>query len=203
MTKAPDEIHRLFAGGTLSGLSDGQLLERFADRGDGDAPCSDRPGRDGRRIYAFQFRTDREECRVMKPIEPATRIVPATALAATAAVAFAVAGEAPTPSIRAVMHRQYTVYSAPFKAIKREADAPSPDWEKVRQAAEKYAALEKLLVEQTPPEGSRESWRRRVEEQSADARSIEEAARSHDAKALRATQERITASCKGCHDAHR
>lgn len=37
MKKALDEIHRLFAEGTLTGLSDGQLLERFAVRGDGEA----------------------------------------------------------------------------------------------------------------------------------------------------------------------
>ncbi len=37
MRKALDEISRLFTEGTLSGLSDGQLLERFAARGDGQA----------------------------------------------------------------------------------------------------------------------------------------------------------------------
>jgi RNA polymerase sigma factor (sigma-70 family) len=37
MKTALDEIHRLFAEGTLTGLSDGQLLERFATRGDGEA----------------------------------------------------------------------------------------------------------------------------------------------------------------------
>src|SRR5579883_2521796 len=37
MTKALDEIRRLFAEGTLTGLSDGQLLERFTARGDGEA----------------------------------------------------------------------------------------------------------------------------------------------------------------------
>src|SRR5262245_1330297 len=37
MRKALDEIYRVFAEGTLAGLSDGQLLERFAARGDGEA----------------------------------------------------------------------------------------------------------------------------------------------------------------------
>ena len=37
MTKALDEIRRVFTEGTLAGLSDGQLLERFAARGDGEA----------------------------------------------------------------------------------------------------------------------------------------------------------------------
>jgi hypothetical protein len=37
MTKALDEIRRLFSEGTLAGLSDGQLLERFAAGGDGEA----------------------------------------------------------------------------------------------------------------------------------------------------------------------
>ncbi len=37
MTTVRDEIRRLFGEGTVAGLSDGQLLERFAVRGDGDA----------------------------------------------------------------------------------------------------------------------------------------------------------------------
>jgi len=37
MTKARDEIRRLFTDGTLAGLSDGQLLERFTTHGDGEA----------------------------------------------------------------------------------------------------------------------------------------------------------------------
>jgi RNA polymerase sigma factor (sigma-70 family) len=37
MRKALDEISRVFTEGTLAGLSDGQLLDRFATRGDGEA----------------------------------------------------------------------------------------------------------------------------------------------------------------------
>ncbi|MDR3638059.1 MAG: sigma-70 family RNA polymerase sigma factor [Isosphaeraceae bacterium] len=37
MTKALDEIRRVFTVGTLAGLSDGQLVERFAAQGDGEA----------------------------------------------------------------------------------------------------------------------------------------------------------------------
>ena len=37
MTTALDEIRRLFTEGTLAGLSDGQLLERFAAQADGEA----------------------------------------------------------------------------------------------------------------------------------------------------------------------
>ena len=37
MWKAQDEICRVFTEGTLAGLSDGQLLERFATRADDEA----------------------------------------------------------------------------------------------------------------------------------------------------------------------
>jgi DNA-directed RNA polymerase specialized sigma24 family protein len=37
MRKALDEICRVFTEGALTGLSDGELLERFAARGDGEA----------------------------------------------------------------------------------------------------------------------------------------------------------------------
>src|SRR3954469_3301933 len=37
MSNGLNEIRRLFGEGTVAGLSDGQLLERFASRGDGEA----------------------------------------------------------------------------------------------------------------------------------------------------------------------
>jgi cytochrome c556 len=113
------------------------------------------------------------------------------------------AGDEPTPSIRAVMHKQYTVFSAPFKIIGREIDAQSLDWEKARQAGEKFATLAATLDRTTPGQGNRDSWRLLIDRHLADARAMEDATRSRDLATLRAAHGRIAASCKTCHDAHR
>jgi cytochrome c556 len=132
-------------------------------------------------------------------LKPLGSIIAAPALLAVLAAAD---GER-VPSIRALMHKQYTVSSAPFKIIGREVDAQPPDWEKVRQAGEKFAALAATLAKHTPGEGSQESWRRLIDRHLADAKAIEGAAKSHDLAVLRDAHRRIAASCKTCHDAHR
>ena len=75
-------------------------------------------------------------------------------------VAVVAAAEGPgSPSIRALMHRQYTVSRAPFKIIRTQMDAQVPDWEKVQQAGEKFVALAETLAKKTPRHGGEESWR--------------------------------------------
>jgi hypothetical protein len=108
-----------------------------------------------------------------------------------------------TPSIRAVMHKQYTVSRSPFKAIKKELDAPSPDWEKVREAAERFGALAADLPKNTPLRGSPESWRLLVGRHLDDARAMRDAAEARDPETLRAAHRRVADSCNACHQAHR
>ena len=67
--------------------------------------------------------------------------------------AFAADDGAPTPSIMAVMHKQYTVSRAPFKIIRSEIDARSPDWDKMRAASAKFVNLAAALAKNTPDEG--------------------------------------------------
>jgi cytochrome c556 len=114
------------------------------------------------------------------------------------------AADAPSPpTIRTLMHRQYTVSRAPFKIIGAEIDAEVPDWEKVRLAGEKFGALADDLAKNTPRHGSPDAWRRRMAQHAADAKAMQDAARDRDLDALRAAHRRIADSCKTCHAAHR
>jgi hypothetical protein len=108
-----------------------------------------------------------------------------------------------TPSIMALMHKQYTVSRAPFKLLKREIDGTSPDWEKTREASEKFGALAADLAKNTPLWGTQESWRRLVGQHLADARALDDAVRARDKARLRAAHQRIADSCRTCHQAHR
>ena len=115
----------------------------------------------------------------------------------------AIADGQATPSIRALMHRQYTVSRAPLKIIRAQIDAQAPDWEKVQQAGETFVALAETLAKKTPRHGSEESWRHFIDQHTADARAMVDAAKARDLAPLRAAHRRIAESCKTCHTAHR
>ncbi len=108
-----------------------------------------------------------------------------------------------SPSIRALMHRQYTVSRAPFKTIRTQMDAQAPDWEKVQEAGEKFVALAETLAKNTPRHGGEDSWRHFLDRHMADGRAMADAAKARDPVPLRAAHRRIAASCKSCHEAHR
>ena len=107
------------------------------------------------------------------------------------------------PSIRALMHRQYTVSRAPFKIIRTQMDAQTPDWEKVQEAGEKFVALAETLAKKTPRHGGEESWRHFLDEHMADAKAMVDAAKARELSPLRAAHRRIAESCDSCHEAHR
>jgi cytochrome c556 len=113
------------------------------------------------------------------------------------------AEEPRTPSIRALMHRQYTVSRAPVKIIKIQLNAQAPDWVKLQEAVERFVSLAETLAKKTPPQGSEESWRTFLDQHMADARAMANAAMQHDLENLRGASQRIAKSCQSCHDAHR
>ena len=129
---------------------------------------------------------------------------PRVMLALPLLVAVVAGAEGPgSPSIRALMHRQYTVSRAPFKIIRTQMDAQDPDWEKVQQAGEKFVALAETLAKRTPRHGGEESWRHFLDQHMADAKLMADAAKARDPVPLRAAHRRIAESCKSCHDTHR
>lgn len=111
-------------------------------------------------------------------------------------------GERP-PSILALMHRQYTVSRAPFKAIKAQSALATPDWTKVQEAGESFKALAEDLAKRTPRKGSADSWRDLIASHLEDTKAVEEAARAQDAEALQAARVRIETACAACHKVHR
>ena len=117
--------------------------------------------------------------------------------------AVAIADGQATPSIRALMHRQYTISRAPLKTIRAQIDAQAPDWEEVQRAGETFVALAEILAKKTPRHGSEESWRHLVDQHTADAKEMLDAAKVRDLVPLRAAHRRIAGSCKTCHEAHR
>ena len=108
-----------------------------------------------------------------------------------------------TPSIRAVMHKQYRVTRAPFLVIKKELESTTPDWDKVGEAAREFAALAAVLPKNEPKWGEKDSWTRFTTLHIDDAKELERAAGAHDRQAVQVVHRRLETACKPCHDAHR
>jgi hypothetical protein len=118
--------------------------------------------------------------------------------------AWTFAAEGPrTPSIRAVMHKQYRVTRAPFVIIKKELDSAMPDWDKVAEAAREFVALAAYLDKNEPKWGEKESWQQFTALHMKEAKEMERAADERDRAALSAVHHRIGTACDACHDAHR
>jgi hypothetical protein len=108
-----------------------------------------------------------------------------------------------TPSIRAVMHKQYRVTRAPFAVIKKELNAPSPAWEKIDEAARDFTTLAAVLDKNDPKWGDRASWAQFTAAHVRNAGEMQAAAEARDRERLRRAQRTIETACKACHDAHR
>ena len=108
-----------------------------------------------------------------------------------------------TPSIMALMHKQYDVSRAPFVVVRKELASETPDWDKVQAATRSFATLAAALKKNTPRRGDQASWAKLTDLHLADARALDEAAAARDREGARAIHRRLAASCKACHDAHR
>jgi hypothetical protein len=108
-----------------------------------------------------------------------------------------------TPSIRALMQKQYRVTFAPFKLIEKQLAAPEPDWEKVTEAAGDFVTLAAHLEKNEPKWGEKESWLRFTTLHMNDAKALANAAQARDRAALQVVHRRIETACNACHDAHR
>jgi hypothetical protein len=106
-------------------------------------------------------------------------------------------------SIRAVMHKQYTVSNSPFVRIKKKLNSTTPDWEKVREATRIFASLAVDLQKSEPRWGERESWARFTGLHFGDAKAMDDAAEARDQGAVLVAHQRLAASCTACHNAHR
>jgi cytochrome c556 len=107
------------------------------------------------------------------------------------------------PSISALMHKQYTVYRAPFKIFKAESQAKAPDWAQLQEASTKFQNLATTLAKKTPNHGSDQSWRTLIDQHLADAKAIDDAIQARDVALLGAAQRRLANACTKCHNAHR
>jgi hypothetical protein len=88
-------------------------------------------------------------------------------------------------------------------ALKRALQARDPQWPEIQKESRTYTDLAQTLGGQTPPAGSAESWAAHTRSYAGHAQELYQAALHRDRAAALAAHAQLSASCKGCHQAHR
>jgi hypothetical protein len=107
------------------------------------------------------------------------------------------------PTIKEIMTRLHKGANAPLFRLKKELQAPQPDWGDVQKTTREFASLGAALEKDEPPRGGKESWAKLTREYAGSARTLDEAAQRKDKPAALAAQARLAGTCMACHKAHR
>lgn len=125
---------------------------------------------------------------------------------ASAAVMMAlavVAGAADSLSIKQIMVKQHKGARAPMGRLKAALKADSPKWKEVQALSNEFAALGAGLPKQAPPRGDSAAYERLAIAYNEDSKELEAAAQAEDKAKATAALNKLGASCKACHRAHR
>jgi cytochrome c556 len=113
------------------------------------------------------------------------------------------AADESTPSIKQVMVKLHKGASSPLAQLKTDLGASAPDWDKIQKSSKDFVILGAALAKNTPSKGEKESWVKLSDLYFEDAKALDSAAKNHDLAAAKAAHQRLAASCKSCHGAHK
>ena len=107
------------------------------------------------------------------------------------------------PTIKQIMGKLHKGSKGALNIVKAELKGDSPNWTKVETEAkviEKYGAF---LPKAEAPKGDQASYERLAKAYSTSAKTLESAAGDKDLEKARGASNKLGASCKSCHTAHR
>jgi hypothetical protein len=113
------------------------------------------------------------------------------------------AADESTPSIKQVMVKLHKGASSPLAQLKTDLGASTPDWDKIQKSSKDFVILGAALAKNTPSKGDKQSWAKLSDLYFEDAKTLDNAAKNHDLAAAKAAHQRLQASCKSCHGAHK
>jgi mono/diheme cytochrome c family protein len=121
-----------------------------------------------------------------------------------AVVALAVgAGSEDTPTIKDVMDKLHKGANAPLAKLKTALKSDSPDWKNVQDLTKDFVNFGAALAKNEPPRGEKADFDKLANAYLSNAKALDEAAKAEDKAKAKAALDRITASCKTCHAAHK
>jgi hypothetical protein len=115
----------------------------------------------------------------------------------------AVAEDEKTPTIKEVMGKLHKGANAPIAKLKTALKSDSPDWDSIQKTTKDFVILGAALAKNDPPKGEAASWKKQADTYFANAKALDDAASDKDLAAARAAHQKLSASCKACHSAHK
>ncbi|MDR3635872.1 MAG: cytochrome c [Isosphaeraceae bacterium] len=115
----------------------------------------------------------------------------------------AVAGAEDTPSIKEIMGKLHKGANAPLGKLKGALKAESPDWKEVQSLSKDFVILGAGLAKNEPPRGDKAAYEKLANSYYENAKDLDNAAKAEDKDKSQAALNKIGASCKACHTAHK
>ena len=107
------------------------------------------------------------------------------------------------PSIKAIMGRLHKGANAPLAKLKAALKSDTPDWKDVKDLTEDFVKLGAGLAKNKPPKGDNSAYLKRADAYYEYVKSLNAAAKAEDKTKAQAALNKIGASCKACHSAHK
>ena len=108
-----------------------------------------------------------------------------------------------TPSIKEVMGKLHKGTSSPLAKLKTALKADTPDWKAVQNLSKDFVTLGACLAENKPPRGDESAYEQLANSYYENAKSLAAAAKAEDKASAQVALNKIGASCKTCHAAHK
>jgi len=108
-----------------------------------------------------------------------------------------------SPSIKDVMNKLHKGANAPLGKIGKALKTESPAWKDIQNSTKDFVILGASLAKNDPPKGEKASWKKLADTYFADAKALDDAAKSENKQAALAAHGKLAASCKSCHTAHK
>jgi cytochrome c556 len=120
-----------------------------------------------------------------------------------AVVILAAGAEDSSPSIKEIMGKLHKGPNAPLAKLKTALKASTPHWKEVQQLSKDFVNLGAGLARNEPPRGDKSAFVQLADTYYQSAKALDAAAKAEDTARARAALNRIGASCKACHAAHK
>jgi cytochrome c556 len=108
-----------------------------------------------------------------------------------------------SPTIKEIMGKLHKGANAPLAKLKTALKADTPDWKEVQDLSKDFVILGAGLAKNEPPQGDKSAFVQLADAYYQNAKALDDAASSEDKAKAQAALNKIGASCKACHAAHK
>jgi cytochrome c556 len=127
----------------------------------------------------------------------------ACAASVLAVLILAAGADDSAPSIKEIMGKLHKGANAPLAKLKTALKADTPDWKDIQDKTKDFVIFGSALAKNTPPRGDKADFEKRADAYYQHAKSLDDATKAEDRAKAQAALDRIGASCRACHSAHK